>query len=873
MEINMLKQLYNDFLIILDESVVKYTALADKNETLEMKKEADAYRVAYLCEDTFFTYYHYEKSVIADVLQLNLSTDYDLIMEYVNDKMKIPYTLRDKVLLKQRAYIVDNYVEKNNYYRMLNGLPDYEEPKENYLYVDEETAEKYRIDPTIPIHELSKNKIVVLQAVGYIDKLYEETKKKYLKFLGPNKIDIITARMAKNFAILRIPYSVSEAMWDNFILIYDQCREYFCTCIYVTEYRETIDYYDNFIAMCIMIMTIQQVIARVMKGIIDRDFFDDYCIRILFGAYEVPYYSIMDSSTKKQLLQDLNILVLNKGTNKVLYDISKILGYDRLKIYKYYLMKVQKFNDDDTPLVLYKTIIEDGVEKQVLDYEKMYEFYFQKVELQDMDTYKSLLVTSNQKSYDEITSGDPFWLEDDELLKEMYESEYNFVETKYMGISISYRLSRILFENIYLMKMIFDKKNEIPTIILDLPKLSTMPITLFDSIVMLCAIVCKQHGLKGEVLTTPSKILHVIGFNFHKDFDLIQEEIMSNPYLDNSLTRFFEDSSTYTPEGISRLYHNLYDLYDVLIEKIATTQSVEVYEAYQKLYYTIFYTEDAKWMFNVGTEEDPLYPDTFLEYIEYTNKPVFDIINGSEIDNLYELVNHICVKILTIVPDLKYLGLMAGQSEALEKMLLSFVRFFKSYTTDMIGLETIYIFDMKPELILKLIDRAIYYAGFTFTDQWPLQYADFLTYLTTVRYDSFFKLYDRLRRLNAIITLFETFPTISLFEDKIHFIHGDVTAIDNEFHLMDIIGKMTDNLLIKDIEILKDKIQPLHNNLTIDESNKLTLYSVIKYWIENFKMDTDFNLYDLPNIESAPVVKEKEEPMLTDRCKIVYVES
>ena len=171
--------------------------------------------------------YHYEKSVIADVLQLNLETDYDLIMEYVNDKMKIPYTLRDKLLLKQRAYIVNNYVEKNNYYRMLNGLPDYEEAKEDYLYVDEETAEKYRIDPTIPIHKLSKNKIIVLQAVGYIDKLYEETKKKYLKFLGPNKIDIITARMAKNFAILRIPYSVSEAMWDNFILIYDQCREYF----------------------------------------------------------------------------------------------------------------------------------------------------------------------------------------------------------------------------------------------------------------------------------------------------------------------------------------------------------------------------------------------------------------------------------------------------------------------------------------------------------------------------------------------------------------------------------------------------------------------------------------------------------------------
>ena len=273
MQINPVSQLYRDFMTILDQTVVKYSTIADNNETLDIKKEADLFVNAYYKEDTFFTYYRYEKSIIAEVMNI---IDEEEILGYHLDRNSIPAKYRDMMLKKQREFIIDNYVEKNNYYRMLNGKPDIGESSEDYIYVPVEKCMMFDIDPMKPIHEMTDTEISSLNSVGYIDQVIKENpSKKYLNFLGNKKIDILTARRARNFSLLRIPAGISEALWSNFALIYEQCREYFMTCIYINEYRNIIDYYDNFIALCIMVMAMQQIISRTIKSVIDRDFFDE----------------------------------------------------------------------------------------------------------------------------------------------------------------------------------------------------------------------------------------------------------------------------------------------------------------------------------------------------------------------------------------------------------------------------------------------------------------------------------------------------------------------------------------------------------------------------------------------------------------------
>lgn len=840
MEINILKQLYTDFLKIIEQAVIKYKTRADEFETVETKRAADAYITASRKEDTFETYYRYEASIIAEFF--NLSPTSEAVQAYQKDRNLILLGLnsddeianrKKEFLTRQRKYIIDHYEEKNNYYRELIGLPNLEDT--DFIYVeDDEIAEKYRINKETPIHELNIVQISALQAIGYIDTLYEKYKKEYLRFLGNEKVDLVLARTVKNFSLLKIPYGISEAMWDNFSFLYEQCREYFMSCIYVPEFRQTIERYDNFIALCIMIMAIQQVISRVAKGIINRDFFDPYCVRVLFETYGVPYYNNMDTDTLRIITQELNVLIQNKGTNKVLYDIASLLGYNRIKIYKYYLMKTRKFDFNGYPEVYYK---ENELGEQVLDYEKMFDIYFQKVEIQDMDTYKSLLHPSNRKAYEEITGGDPFWIEDDDLLKQIYEEEYNFIETKYMGISILYRLNQILFENVYLLRMIFDKKDELPFVSLDLPRISEFDrVSLFDSIVLLCAMICKQNKLKGEILVSPSKILHVIGFNFNKDFSLIREDIQNDPNLDNSLLKYFTNSTVYTAESVNALYLNFKKLYEELTDVMATTQSIDVYMAYNKLYHTIFYTEENREMFCIGEDDDgnKIYATSYLDYLQRMNPNLYSFVEGVEGEKIYDYINHICQRIMSIIPNLKYLGFLSGLSETLEMMLVGLIRFFKSYTTDMIGLDVIYICDMKPELLLRLINGLTAqktlephsYQNFSYTDSLVL-HGD------AIAKDAL-AIIDRVRRFYMFAYLYDQ----KFLEDKLC-IHSTLTP-ENPLNIFD------ETSFWKDINIATSfffkNILKIYTK--ISERDDISLMEVFEFFTKEIISEKTLNLYN-----------------------------
>ena len=845
MQIDPLKQLYTDFMVVIKQCVIKYKTEADKYETLETKKASDAYIKAYRGEDVFETYYRYDKQIIAEIMHL---TDEDKIEFYHLNRNEIPYNYRGILLKKQRALIISEYEEMNNYYRCLNGLPNYEESDIDFFYVDEPIARALGISYEIPIHQLPEHHIATLQSIGYINKLITSyPNKKYLNYLTTtNKIDIVTARTARNFGVIRIPTGISNVLKDSFSTIYDQCREYFMSCIYIPEYKNIIDYYDNFIAMCIMIMTMYQVITRTLKESINRNFYDEYCVRILFETYKVPYNPYMDSSTRSQLIQNLNLLIQSKGTNKVVCDIASILGYDRIKIYKYYLMKSQKFDVNGFPIESF-TVNENTGEK-TYDYQSMFDVYFKKVAIDDLDVYKALADSSNNINYQEIVENDPYWVEDGKLQKELYESEYNYVESKYMGVSISYRLSRILFENVYLLKMIFEKKDEIPSILLDLPKISEYNrISLFDAIVTLCAMTCKQNNLKGEIMMRPSGILHVMGFNFLNDFDTIREEILSDPYLDDELLDFFTNSTAYSADRINALYSNYLDLHHTLLEKMTTTQDVRAYQAYKKLYNTVFYTKENQNMFNIGTITEPRYASTFLEYLQYTNTEIYDFIQNTDKETMYVYINHIAQKMTTVINDLKYIGAMSNLSSTMETMLVDLIRFFKSYTTDMLGFDTIYIFDMKPDTLLRFIEHITIHGKLVVKDDFNISYSDSLNFTSTVKYKSMIGFIDKVRYITAGYWIYDNIK----FFDEIHKII-DTIHFPDTLTMYDMINNIYQRIEADSQLILKELID-IHSSSYMKEN--ISFQDFFDYTMSIMKK-YNFSLYDIVGLYDGIIHKE-----------------
>lgn len=699
MELNPLQNLYEDFVKIIGYVEIKYNNKAAKYETIEIMNKATQYIAAKREEDDFYSYLEYPERM----MNLVGIHDKDLVLEYLQNRRLIPMEYHAGLLKIMRKTVIENYVEQNSYYRTLNGLPELSDI--DYIYVDSDTAHEYSINSTKPIHQLSDIEISLLKNVGYIDKLKIDNKtKKYLNYLGTDKIDIVEARTAFNFAILRFPTSVRDEVSTMFKYIYDQCREYFMTTLYIQEHTTIYSQYDNFMSLYVMVMAMQQVVMRSIKSVINREFFDDRCIRMLFESYSIPYIENLDSETMRTIVHNINMLIQHKSTDKVFFNLMNIFGFDRAKLYKYYLIKEQKFDYDGFPIIATKSEVNDfGELEEKPDYERMYDVYFQKVELKESNYYLAMQKSANKVSYDSVVDADPFWYkEDQDVIEELYNSEYNFRESKYIGVNITFRLSELIFNTVYLIRMLFDNKKKINNISVTFPKILDVDIPLFDAIVFICAMICKKNHLKGEILCSPSKILYVLGFNFENDFDLIRKYITDSEYIDNEAAQYLKDMNVYSIESINKLYGNVKDLRDFISRKMSASSNIYEYRAYEKLYKALYISKENSSMFTVEDNELAL---TYLDYLKFNNPQLYQVIMGSTDDILETYLNHAVSRVSLLIPKLDELNYMIDSTGIRTKALMQMINFFKSYTTDIISMNIIYIVDTKIDNMLKLIDH------------------------------------------------------------------------------------------------------------------------------------------------------------------------
>lgn len=819
-KLNPMENIYKEFVIILNNMTIKYNYEAEKYETMATKQSADGFIDAYYKRDNFLTYRDY------NVEEYNSVGIYDtkLIAKASEEIRVIPEKYRDALLELRRAREIRVFEEQNDYYRMLNGFPSIDVDPSDYHYVSSEIADMYEISMDIPIHKIQDyyNKIEsgkgdklinILEGIKYIEQLKKKyPNEKYLNFLGSNRITLAKARSAKNFEILRLKHeSMTAAVYDSFIELYEQCREYFMTTIYNSQFRSFFSYYDNFIGMCIMLMATQQLIVKQIPYASRRNFFDIYSLKLLYETYNVPYDLTIDSDTQRSIAQNLNMIICNKSTNKVIYDIADLLGFSNLKVYKYYLAKEHKYDDFGVPIMKYtsKFNSDTGEYVTVPDYEAMYELYFQKEELNNDDFIQTFNNKVNMVSYDEVTKTDPYWLEDQLLYTRKWESVYNFVETKYLSLGISYRMTDILFENVLLLKLMMKHNSPLKDVTLAIPKImdgTRQPI--FDLVILLLAMVAKKHSLTGEIITIPTQVISVLDylqnvdggseylvdtFSFNFDyFNTVQSEKDIDALaklLDESDAKLFRsylsvlsfDSDATVEEKLKTLnsmYKNIKNLAHFISYKMTDVADKATYDALRTFYKAAFYSKEMKSLFTIEGEltgqkrtaknyfeflyyyNPKLYnavfkvdfetsyqeyltenniPSSTLSFTEYRKKielGEIDIsydglnIGGDEesetaLNTMYYYINHIISRFKLVIENINFLYLIEDSSASLVELLVKIIQFVKSMTTDMIGLDTVYICNIKPENLLRFVDHIHYMQkDINIEDSLNLSYSD-----------------------------------------------------------------------------------------------------------------------------------------------------
>lgn len=822
-DINPISSLYYDMIEIIQSSIIKFQSRAIPQESLEVRKYVDRYFDALLKRDTFFTYKDYTEQEFRDIGIY----DQTLIQKYQHNLDLVEKQDRQYLLENRRRQIVLSYNEPNEYYRLLNGIPKKEDT--DCFYVPEEVSKQYGIPLDLPIHKIEdvmgEYYISIVESLGIIDQLIEaHPEKEYLTHLGSRRVSIYKARTAKNFDLLYVSSKVSSTVKNKFEVIYYQCREYMVSVVYNNYMSFMIDNYDEFIGLVTMTMALEQLCMRSIENAMHREFFDPYAIQLLYKSYNFPFIERLNPDIQKSLAHNMNLLIQNKAHNQVFTTVANLLGFFNIHIYEHVLVKEHNMDRMGLPIFQTKTEVDPDTGELVTRYdlEAMFNVYFQKIELGTIDRLNAFDEDFLKEDYMERVEGDPFWWLDRDTFEEVWEEEYNYAETKYLSLSISYRTMEMIFETVILMRMLLDSEPGIEPILLELPKiLPDIKVRLYDVIVFLIVLLCKKHDLNGEIITNPSGILGVLDQldsirNYSEsqcieclsfDFKFFQTEtykeekdILFQYFTEDEKEQFLRyisilDIQSYQGEerkieAINQMYRNITYLYRFLGEKMEETTDINEYTALRRFYQASFYAKELEKEVDRVSYKDGTYL-TFYDVLKQCNRALYDFAESMDISMISYYADHAIAKLEEIIPNLKHLYAGYDLDSPVEEALIRMIKYLKSYTTDFVGLDVIHIFDDKTKNMIKLID--------------------------SYKSKKYVTLNTRLKELNLIDELTKAEIEVSL-TDRIRLID----RMDNSksvVHLEDDMNLNDEYHTIKKIQYLKEKI-PL-----IDEMTKIRLLS------------------------------------------------
>lgn len=803
---------------------IKYTNLANADETLEKTRSFDYYHLASNKLDTFDTYPHYLEEALIESGILNPV----LLKQCMQDRNSIPKSLRSTVLENQRYIITRDFEEQNNYYRTYIGLPSTEDTE--YFYVDEDVAEELGIDRRTPIHKLSDACISQLQSAGFVAKLIKKhPEKKYLKFLGKNKLDLYLLRTTKNFSIIHIEKNlVEDSLFSDFMLSYEQCREYFMVAVYIKEYASLHKYYDNIIAFMIMISTIRKVMSNTFKNGIERDFYDLTSIIKMLDAYKIPFIPEYTLEQHRIVLRNINNLIRIKGSDQVLINLVSLLGFTDVNMYKYYLVKSHKKDTHGDPIFRYK----DTPLGKVLDKEAMYSIKFSRVNFEEKNIGMAVSNSRNDVEYTRVTDADPYWWNDDGLKNAIYENEFNYLETKYISFDIMYKMSKVVFETVFLLSMLHDNKAKTRGIELYFSKIDrNKPINLFDICILLFALTAKKNGLKGEIIHEPTKVGHVLGFNFKKDLTPILEEIQRDPDLnDPQLIAFIDDMSINSIDDVNRLYGNIRGFKTYISNKLFSCNDRHLYDKYKTIYNNIMTTE---YMGELFILPDGDVAKTYKEYLMYINYELYEFFESVPKESITDIERHIITKIQEYCENLKYIHQTTQGINVNAAALITLVNFFKSYTVDVEQFNIIYIIDDRMDNLIKTMDESYMTSSSTILTN-NYEY-DIVSYTANIHGDQNIDVVCRTQH-NIYISLDDKFVIANVMDDEIL---GLDVSIVMENSLTPIMKIDTMNLDIRlshflNIEDMCDFVLSFaHNDIAhlYGRISKVTTYTATSEWL------------------------------------------
>ena len=594
-----------------------------------------------------------------------------------------------------------DYEEPNTYYRMLYGKPPLNcEPK--YL-VYPKINNKWGLDPNEGIHNASSNILTIIENEGGLDR-YKELAKidstfEYVNYMTKRKVYPFMARLAQPFDLLYSPNTEIANLGRDFREVYALCRDFIVQRYYSAAYRFQQEYYEGMIGMSILFQSIQQMHVKYLDADITRDFYDLDSIRVIYDAYSVPFFEIIPTVYHQKIVKAMNRLLMYKGDNQVFFDLCSLFEYESLDVFKYYLVKQQKMDDNGHPIFNYTTNGE-------LDYQSTYQISFAKGTL-DGDPFFEIADPNNMLEYYPVTNADPYWYNDSDLMEKIYKSEYNYTDTKYIGLQMVFSMTKFLFETGYFIQMIIDSRYKVSFINVPHGKLG-YEIDLFTLIVYIHAIICERLGYTGNIPDTFDKKARILGFNFKDDLDVIIKDMASKPYVEYmdiedipKLMSILQDMDISNLESCRTAYDHIKELYNLIDYRLLATRDVGTYFAYKHFRQILLTTEQNAAIYR---KSDGTQARTVMELLEDLDLGLALRIQEMSESQLTQELQYSLAALEKAANDLKYIQTYGGAfGTIISEYLYKLIRVFKSAKVDLVDFKTIYTVDGRSTNMIKLM--------------------------------------------------------------------------------------------------------------------------------------------------------------------------
>lgn len=690
------------------DTVLKMQEQAELHETVESLKHAD---MLIMCKEGTVPFEFFE-SFSEEVLRSCGLIGLPLINAMANPN-SIPDELKADVVAKASEEFIENYEDYNYYYRMLSGLP----PIGHEDYVTDWTPPSdVVIDLSIPVHKMSETAIKILKNNGVLEDMYEEDhyNRAYMKYLY-RKIDPYAARKTSQFGVLYIPSIDSAEIEKEYRDRLDINRDYVIKAVYSLAYKFDSDYYDNIMAVLIVLNAMMDVVTRVQEFIARKEVFDLRTCKYIFESHGVDFFPTIPLRYQIKMVKNLHTLLKWKSTSKCMVDICSIFGFDNIEVFKYYLLRTRKYDKASGNYSFTGDVNEDfdlkfvkiPIDESMADYIRDPKYYL---------------------DYDEITEGDPTWdggLQHDDVKEQHLSYNFNYSRTKYLSIESIYDIAKISAQQSYFFNMLYDNYELEDTLLVNVPAISTeRGFKLADLFTFLTSLTHFYYGNKDMILDTAGKVLYVNGFNFKADLAALSETIWEMRFdkeCQDILKGFnIPTESILTVKQLMDIFVNNMEIRDLLVAGMRNADSLRHYLPYKKLYDALmtveltfdhfknpetgdFYRDadgDATYSAYLAAEDPILYYKLIeLQLIDDEDSRTNSIVNI--IDNIVYILEE-------WIDSEKFAGIfymLPGVSiDAIKQYIMQVINFYKSYKVQILGINTIYYFDDINEGYIHLID-------------------------------------------------------------------------------------------------------------------------------------------------------------------------